>query len=136
MSKNVIATPTDAIVKYGDLCRTHSCDACPIASKLNSEGSEYTCQELMVSFPQKVIQVLEEFCGEPNTYEKEFRRRFPYNKARLDEFAGGLCRKVVFEGNTEAVDSCNGDCVACWSEPYVDDYEDADAYESRYAEEE
>jgi hypothetical protein len=118
----MLDSKADIIRKYGEVCKASSCTSCPLGV------FGVSCQDACAEFSGEVVSILEAFNG-LDTYLAEYRRRFPFNKAKDEDIIYSLCRKEIFEGAVGMQVSCpSKDCNSCWLAKRVDDVEDEGDY--------
>ena len=94
-------------------CCTLHCSECPLFTRNN--GMNYECGELETLYPEKAIEIVEQWAQEHpvKTYAQDFFEKFPdAPKGPSGVPKADRCDIYGFESPT-----CEYNCVVCWNLP-------------------
>ena len=95
------------------------CFKCPLSP--HNTGCDEDCAELEREYPEKAVEIVENWSKEHpvKTYLDDLLEKYP--KAELDmNGAPNICPHVLYENAVKM--NCFGDeCLKCWKQPLIED---------------
>lgn len=95
------------------------CSNCPLSS--NNNGCYETCKRVEQTFPEKAVEIVENWAKEHpvKTYLDDFLEKYP-NAPIEDDGTPKTCPHMLDENAVEM--NCLGDeCLKCWKQPLIED---------------